>query len=53
MLRIGTHEYDATLWVFFGRDHPTRDQLDRAQAELDRLRLPAWPAWDDVTSAAR
>jgi hypothetical protein len=33
--------FDVTLWIFFGRPHPTREQLDRAQAELDALRLPA------------
>ena len=32
--------FDVTLWVFFGSAHPTRGQLDRAQAELDRLQLP-------------
>ena len=53
MLRVGTPGFDATLWLFFGRDHPTPEQLVRAQAELDRLHLPAWPAWDAVTSAER
>jgi hypothetical protein len=28
--------FDATLWIFFGSAHPTRDQIDRTQAELDR-----------------
>jgi hypothetical protein len=37
--------YSAGLWVLFGREHPTQEQLDRAQAELDRLELPDWPAW--------
>ena len=32
--------FDVVLWVFFGRAHPTAAQLDRAQAELDRLQLP-------------
>lgn len=44
--------YSAGMWVLFGRAHPTQEQLDRAQAELDRLQLPAWPAWD-ATSAER
>jgi hypothetical protein len=43
--------YSAGMWVLFGRAHPTQDQLDRAQAELDRLRLPDWPKW--ATSAER
>jgi len=33
--------FDVTLWIFFGRSHVTREQLDRAQGELDRLRLPS------------
>jgi hypothetical protein len=45
--------YSAGLWVLFGREQPTEEQLSRAQAELDRLQLPEWPAWDGVTSAAR
>lgn len=45
--------YSAGMWVLFGREHPTREQLDRAQAELDRLRLPQWPDWTMLTSAAR
>ena len=32
--------FDVTLWIFFGRPHPADEQIDRAQAELDRLRLP-------------
>jgi hypothetical protein len=32
--------FDVTLWVFFGRTEPTTEQLDRAQAEVDRLQLP-------------
>jgi hypothetical protein len=45
--RFGTFEafgalngFDASLWVFFGRRHPTRAQLARAQTELRRARLP-------------
>ena len=45
-------DYTAGMWVLFGREHPTQEQLDCAQAELDRLKLPRWPAWD-ATSAAR
>jgi hypothetical protein len=32
--------FDVTLWVIFGRTEPTTEQLDRAQAEVDRLQLP-------------
>jgi hypothetical protein len=35
-------EYNADVWIFFGRVEPTESQLARAQAELDRLRLPDW-----------
>jgi hypothetical protein len=45
--------YNADMWVLFGRAEPTQAQLDQAQAELDRLDLPEWPAWDGVTSAER
>jgi hypothetical protein len=34
---------DVTIWIFFGRPDPSDKQLDRAQAELDSLRLPDWP----------
>jgi hypothetical protein len=34
---------EVTIWIFFGRPDPRDEQLDRAQAELDRLRLPDWP----------
>jgi hypothetical protein len=44
--------YDVEVWVLFGREHPTQEQLDRAQGELDRLELPKWPRWD-ATSAER
>ena len=36
-------EYDVDVWVAFGREHPSRADRARAQAELDRLTLPAWP----------
>lgn len=52
-LHAGTRAYDATLWAFFGREHPTHDQLADAQAELDRLELPAWPDWYGATSGER
>lgn len=39
-------QYDVDLWIFFGRAHPTRDQLSRAQAALERLELPRWPPWE-------
>jgi hypothetical protein len=45
--------YDVEIWALFGREHPTPEQLARAQAELDRLELPRWPDWDGVTSAER
>jgi hypothetical protein len=35
--------YDIELRIFFGGAHPTRADRARAQAELDRLRLPVWP----------
>lgn len=45
--QLGVHvdDYDLQLWAFFGRAHPTAEQLARAQEELDRLQLPDWPAW--------
>jgi hypothetical protein len=36
--------YDIDLWVFFKSVRPSPRVIARAQAELDRLRLPAWPA---------
>jgi len=39
-------QYDVDLWIFFGRAHPTRDQLELAQAALNRLELPRWAAWE-------
>jgi hypothetical protein len=46
LYRIGASSSgrDVTVWIFFGRRDPNEEQLARAQAELDRLRLPAWPA---------
>ena len=44
-------DYDVEIWALFGREHPTPEQLARAQAELERLQLPDWPSW--TTSAAR
>jgi hypothetical protein len=35
--------YGLDVWVFFKTAHPTPSTLARAQAELDRLRLPVWP----------
>lgn len=37
-----TSQYDAR--VYFGRPGPTSKQLERAQAELDRLQMPDWPS---------
>ena len=45
--------YDVEIWALFGRGHPTAEQLERTQAQLDLLELPRWPAWDGLTSAAR
>ncbi len=45
--------YNVTVWALFGREQPTQEQLDRAQAELDRLELPEWPDWVSATSAER
>jgi hypothetical protein len=36
--------YDIDLWVFLKTVRPAQCGIARAQAELDRLRLPAWPA---------
>jgi hypothetical protein len=43
--RVGD-ELDVDLWVFFGRPDPPPEQRARAQAMLDRLRLPDWGAWE-------
>jgi hypothetical protein len=32
------------VWVFAGRPHPTTAQVESAQAMLDTLSLPDWPA---------
>jgi len=34
------HGLDAGLYVWFGRPHPTRGQIARAQAELDSAKIP-------------
>jgi hypothetical protein len=44
--RVRKGQYNAEIRVFFGRPDPTAEQLGRAQAELDRLRLPDWPPWE-------
>jgi hypothetical protein len=36
--------YDIDIWVFFKTIRPAARVIARAQAELDRLRLPPWPA---------
>jgi len=38
-----SRQYDVEIRVFFGAAHATRADRARAQAELFRLRLPAWP----------
>jgi hypothetical protein len=35
--------YVVDLWVFFGTLHPSAATVERAQAELDAVRLPIWP----------
>jgi hypothetical protein len=37
--------YRVEIWVFYGRKRPSAEQRARAQAQLDRLSLPAWPRW--------
>jgi hypothetical protein len=36
--------YGLDLWLFFKTVHPAPKVIARAQAELDRLWLPSWPA---------
>ncbi len=36
--------YGLDLWLFFKTVHPAPTVIARAQKELDRLRLPSWPA---------
>jgi hypothetical protein len=38
------NEYTVAVSVWFGRQTPSRTVLARAQAMLDSLKLPAWPA---------
>jgi hypothetical protein len=38
--------YRVGLAIFFGRNHPTPDQIAAADAELARLKLPDWTASD-------
>ena len=40
--RVGDRMID--VWVFAGRPHPTTAQVESAQAMLDSLSLPDWPA---------
>jgi hypothetical protein len=40
----GVGENNVDAFVYFGRPHPTREELERAQAELDRLHLPDRPS---------
>lgn len=37
-------QYNVDARVYFGRPHPTSEQLERGQAELNRLTLPDWPS---------
>jgi hypothetical protein len=40
-MRFGRlHDFDASVWVFFGRRRPTAAQLVRANAELKSVKLP-------------
>jgi hypothetical protein len=34
------HGYSAGLYIWFGRPHPTREQVSRAQTELETAKLP-------------
>ena len=40
-------QYTVTVYVFFGRRHPTDSQRAGAQDALDHLVLPTWPRWSD------
>jgi hypothetical protein len=40
----GKTGYELDLWLFFKTVHPAPNVIARAQEELDRLRLPVWPA---------
>jgi hypothetical protein len=39
-------QYNADLWIFYGRREPTAEQRARAQGMLDRLDLPDWGSWE-------
>ena len=39
-------QYEVELRVYFGRQDPTAEMLERAQAQLDRLELPQWGPWE-------
>jgi hypothetical protein len=40
--RVHGQSYEVSIWVFFGRNHPTAEQVAAADAELARLNLPDW-----------
>jgi hypothetical protein len=44
--RVPGQRYDVGIAVFFGRLHPTPDQVAAADAELARLDTPDWSATD-------
>jgi hypothetical protein len=40
--RVPGQEYNVDIFVLFGRNHPTADQIAAADVELARLKLPDW-----------
>jgi hypothetical protein len=42
----GAGGYEVEVRIFFGRPDASSDMLARAQAQLDRLRLPDWGPWE-------
>ncbi len=40
--RVPGQQYELGILVFFGRSHPTAEQISAADAELARLKLPDW-----------
>jgi hypothetical protein len=44
--RVPGQKYEVDVLVFFGRGHPTPDQIAAVDVELARLKLPDWSASD-------